>query len=122
MINTYIKQLINYGLTSGLIPPADEVFCTNRILEVLGLYEYDAPKSVPSAELEEILKGILDFAVSHGIIEDDITSRDLFDTRIMGLITPPPSVVIEKFNSLYKKSPKKATDFYRSVWITETCI
>ena len=112
MINTYIKQLINYGLTAGLIPPADEVFCTNRILEVLGLYEYDAPKSVPSAELEEILKGILDFAVSHGIIEDDITSRDLFDTRIMGLITPPPSVVIEKFNSLYKKSPKKATDFY----------
>ena len=112
MINTYIRQLVNYGLTAGLIPPEDEVFCTNRILEALGLYEYDEPQNVPSAELEEILNGILDFAVSNGIIEDDITSRALFDTRIMGLITPPPSVVIEKFNSLYKENPEKATEFY----------
>ena len=30
----------------------------------------------------------------------------------MGLITPRPSNVISKFNSLYEKSPKCATDFY----------
>ena len=112
MINVYIRQLINYGLETGIIPPEDEVFCINRIIESLGLYEYEEPQSVEPEELEKILEGILNFAVNSGIIEDNITSRDLFDTKIMGLITPPPSVVIEKFNRLYKESPQKATEFY----------
>jgi len=112
LINVYVRQLINYGLRTGLIPPEDEVFCINRIIEALGLYEYEEPQSVEPEELEKILEGILNFAVNSGIIEDNITSRDLFDTKIMGLITPPPSVVIEKFNRLYKESPKKATEFY----------
>ena len=112
MVNVYIRQLINYGLEKGLIPPEDEVFCTNRILEVLSLYDYEEPENVPTAELKEILKNLLDFAVNRGIIEDDITSRDLFDTKLMGVITPPPSVVIEKFNNHYKESPEKATEFY----------
>lgn len=55
---------------------------------------------------------ILDYAVSNGLCEDSVVYRDLFDTKIMGLITPRPSNVISKFNSLYEKSPKCATDFY----------
>ena len=55
---------------------------------------------------------ILDYAVSNGLCEDSVVYRDLFDTKIMGLITPRPSNVINKFNSLYEKSPKCATDFY----------
>ena len=55
---------------------------------------------------------ILDYAVSNGLCEDSVVYRDLFDTKIMGLITPRPSYVINKFNSLYEKSPKCATDFY----------
>ena len=55
---------------------------------------------------------ILDYAVSNGLCEDSVVYRDLFDTKIMGLITPRPSNVINKFNSLYEKLPKCATDFY----------
>ena len=55
---------------------------------------------------------ILDYAVSNGLCEDSVVYRDLFDTKIMGIITPRPSDVIGKFNFLYEKSPKYATDFY----------
>ena len=64
MINVYVRQLINYGLRTGLIPPEDEVFCINRIIEALGLYEYEEPQSVEPEELEKILEGILNFAVN----------------------------------------------------------
>lgn len=66
-----------------------------------------------SGELEQILAGMLDFAYADGLIESDsVVYRDLMDTKIMGCLTPPPSVVIDKFNCLYKESPQKATDFY----------
>lgn len=44
--------------------------------------------------------------------DDTITTKDLFDTKIMGLITPMPSQVREKFQRLYSESPKLATDYY----------
>ena len=38
--------------------------------------------------------------------------RDLFDTELMGRLTPRPAQVIEKFQTLYQEDPQKATDWY----------
>ena len=46
------------------------------------------------------------------IADNGIVSRDLFDTRVMGLLMPPPSVVIDKFNALKAENPEKATDYF----------
>ena len=65
------------------------------------------------APLEEILTDINDFAFENGLIPDNgVTQRDLFDAKIMGLLTPRPSEVIAKFRELYKEDPAKATDWY----------
>ena len=63
-------------------------------------------------ELESTLAEILDYACENGLLEDSIVYRDLFDTRIMGLLTPRPHEVIRTFQNLYAKSPKEATDAY----------
>ena len=113
MINTYIKSLINYGAECGLIPESDKIYTTNLILDALDMDEYTEPAGeVPAMELEYILAGILDYAVEKGIIGDGITEKDLFDTKIMGLLTPRPSEVIRNFDSLYGESPEKATDYF----------
>ena len=62
--------------------------------------------------LEELLKGLLDDAVERGICGGDITSRDLLDTKLMGILTPPPREVRKKFSALYEKSPEAATGWY----------
>ena len=113
-INKLIRQLVNYGLDKELIVKEDEMYTINRILEVLKLDEYIEPQEVPeSEELECILAGMLDFAYANSVMEaDSIVYRDLMDTKIMGCLVPAPSVVINKFNELYKESPQKATDFY----------
>ena len=112
MINTYIAALAAYGLKTGLITADDRIFAINSILAALGLDDYEEPENIPHMELEEILKGLLDFACSKNIIPDSIAYRDLFDTKLMACLTPRPSEVIAKFKADYAVSPVTATDNY----------
>lgn len=112
MINTYIAALAAYGLKTGLITADDRIFAINSILAALGLDDYEEPENIPDMELEEILKGLLDFACSKDIIADSIAYRDLFDTKLMACLTPRPSEVIAKFKADYAVSPVTATDNY----------
>ena len=112
MINNAIKELVEYGVKNSLITTEDRVYTVNRILEVLELDEYDEPKAVQNEELEDILKVFLEFAVEKGIIDDNITEKDLFDTKVMATLVPRPSEVIRTFWSEYEKSPETATDYY----------
>ena len=112
MINTYIAALAEYGLKAGLITADDRIFAVNSILAALGLDDYEEPENIPHMELEEILKGLLDFACSKNIIPDSIAYRDLFDTKLMACLTPRPSEVIAKFKADYAVSPVTATDNY----------
>lgn len=112
MIENSIKKLINYGLSNSLFEREDEIYVTNRILELLELDGIVCEENCVCTDLEETLGEILDYAVEKGIIEDTITHRDLFDTKIMGAMIARPSEVIKKFNNLYEASPKEATDYF----------
>ena len=63
-------------------------------------------------DLEEVLKGLLDEAVSRGIIEDSVVYRDLFDTKIMNCLMPRPAQVQKEFWDRYEKDPQEATDYF----------
>ena len=110
-VNVYITALINYGLNKGLFEPCDKAFMINGLLEVLRLDSFE-PAETRTMSLEEILQGLLEDAVARGVCADDITSRDLFDTKLMGVLTPPPREVRSKFAALYEKSPEEATEWY----------
>ena len=113
MIFNSIKKLVTYGLETGLITEEDRIFTTNELLELLNLDEYEEPEETyTDVDLESTLAEILDYACENGLLEDSIVYRDLFDTRIMGLLTPRPHEVIRAFQELYAKSPKEATDAY----------
>lgn len=109
-----INKLISYGLSCGLIEESDKIFATNRILEILHQDEYEyCGEDLECESLEETLKELLDFAVEKGLISDDITSRDLFDTKLMSALVPRPSEVIDTFYKIYDEiSPESATDYY----------
>ena len=111
-IETYIDSLVSYAMNTGLSEPEDHQVLVNRLLEALRLSDY-APSDEPQTEdLEEILAGILAFAVENGLCEDNITARDLFDTKIMSILTPMPREVIRTFREKYAQDPVAATDWY----------
>ncbi len=114
MIQDDIRQLVAYGKRTGLVPCEDEIYTTNRLLELFELDELEEPsKEQTEDELEDILGRMLDYAYEKGILkENGVVYRDLFDTKIMSMLMPRPSEVIKTFQTIYEESPRKATDFY----------
>ncbi len=107
-----IKSLIDFAVKERLIQNEDRIWAVNRVLEILQMDSTDTDAEVKNAELEEILKVILDYAVEKGLCEDSVVYKDLFDTKVMGVFTPRPSEVIKTFNEKYEESPESATDYY----------
>ena len=110
-----IGALTNYAISHGLAEEADRHYLVNALLEKLGLDDYETVGDVPFQGLDDILDTLVDYAAEQGLLKSEsITGRDLFDTALMGVVTPRPSEVIRTFRSLYGESPEKATDwFYR---------
>ena len=114
MISTAIQQLVNYGLDTGLILPDDEIYIRNQLLMTMQLDSFTEPEGdVCYADLESILKTLVDDAVARGVCDDSPTARDLFDTRLMGVLTPRPSIVRANFEERYETDgPQAATDWF----------
>ncbi len=112
MLDSKIKAVVNYAVASGLIDEADRVYCINGIISLFGKNDFDASCEAAEGSLPALLDSLCDDAVSMGLIDDGSVSRDLFDTRIMGILTPRPSEVIRAFRALYDENPEKATDWY----------
>lgn len=107
-----IKALTQYGIKEGLIEKEDEIYTVNQICAALSVDSFEDCEISADYALSNILKSILDWAVEHSLCEDSVVYRDLFDTKLMGLLTPKPSQVIKAFYENYDKSPKDATDYY----------
>ena len=100
-INRSIRQLVTYALEKNLISENERIYSINLLLDVLNLDEYVEPKEEYSdVDLESTLKEILDWAVSKKMIEDNVVSRDLFDTKVMNCFVMRPQSVIDTFDKL----------------------
>lgn len=112
-IGTLLTELIEYAKAKNLISEEDSAYSLSRLMEILSLSSLELETLDGIRELSEILSDICDYAFERGLIENNsVVYRDLFDTKIMGALTPPPSEVIRKFREDYEKSPGLATDKY----------
>ena len=100
-IHESVAALAAYAVEKNLVEQADRVWAVNSLCQALGLDSWEEPETVPAAPLEDILKDILDWAEARGLIDGGVTSRDLLDTKLMGILTPRPSEVMGEFDWLY---------------------
>ena len=114
MIDEAVSKLAAYALRTGLIAECEYTWAVNTILDALKLDSYTDPgKDWGEIDLAAVLDELLDDAYARGVLtENSVVYRDLFDTELMGRLTPRPAQVIEKFQALYRESPRAATDWY----------
>ena len=116
MVNEAIAKLADYAEHAGLIAAYERTWAINTILDVLKLDSYTEPEHTwdpAGLELAPVLEELLDDAHARGVLaENSVVYRDLFDTEIMGRLTPRPAQVIEMFQTLCARDPKAATDWY----------
>ena len=119
MLSENIYRLVQYGIDTGLTPECERNYTVNLLLDLFKEDVYVPPEEVPAmtsdgsaADLEKILRPLLDEAVQWGIISDSIAYRDLFDAKLMNCLMPRPAQVQKEFRERYKNSPKEATDYF----------
>ncbi len=114
MVNDAVSKLASYALQRGLIEESEYVWAINTILDALKLDGYTGPgQTYGDIELAPVLEELLDDAYARGVLtENSVVYRDLFDTELMGRLTPRPAQVIGRFQALYAQDPKAATDWY----------
>lgn len=111
-IQLEINKLLQYGLEKNLISELDYYYVANKLISLLEKNEFKKITIEKKVDLYQVLNNIIDYARSKNLIEEGITYRDLFDSKIMDCFIPRPSEVNNRFWSLYKISPKEATDYY----------
>lgn len=113
MVCADIQRLINYSVKCKLIEPEDEIVVRNQLMDALGVYDWIEPKVADEViSIDEILNNLVSYACENDVIEDTTANRDLFDTKLMGIVTPFPREVIRNFWKNYEQSPQLATDWY----------
>ena len=113
---TYLlSELALYAQKNGLMRKEDEVYTMNVWLTLMHAAELSDERAEEARTVEPILADICDLAAEMGVIDGESgTERELLDTALMGVLTPRPSEVIDRFYALYKEDPAAATsDFYR---------
>lgn len=114
MLSYYIEKLVSYGLSKGLIEEDEVFYSRNLLLDMMKEPEFDENdrEGEEDPSLVDILGYLCNEAVKRGLIEDSITFRDLFDTKLMNAITPRPHEVNRVFKEKYETSPEEATDYF----------
>lgn len=116
MICSAIQRLIDYAIKNDLITSDDELVARNMLMDALGVTEWQDEEITPAdAPIDDILAPLIDYACENGVIEDTNANRDLFDTKLMGILTPMPREIIRDFREQYADSPLSATDWYYDI-------
>lgn len=125
-INHELNNLISFALYHELITPEDKIWAANSLIGLLGLnnfeFEDETLNQNFSKSPDSILEKILDWACENNLAENTRDERDLLDTKLMGVFTPRPSDVIEKFRELEKISPVKATEYFYDLVVSSNYI
>ncbi len=127
-VQNAVTELTAYALCTKLIEKEDILYSVNSLLRVLALDAWEGTEEdvcgraatfkeeeLASGErLEQILGALTDDAAARGLLDgDSVVQRDLFDTKLMGELTPRPSDVIRRFRDIYEKEdPGRATQWY----------
>ena len=116
MVNEAICKLADYAVSTGLVWESERIWAINTILDVLKLDSYTEPERTWDPDhisLAPVLDELTDDAYARGVLtENSVVYRDLFDTELMGRLTPRPADVERWFRFHYNTSPKQATDWY----------
>ena len=109
-VQTKLNELVAYAIDNLNLKSEDEYYVLNQLLDLFHLQAAGAPISDYGDFQTDIVDPLVDYAVQSGMIQEE--QRILFETKMLGLVTPMPSAVVEEFDSVAStQGVKAATDW-----------
>ena len=107
-VHKHINNLIEYAKANLRLDTEDELFAKNAIMNLLDLHtdtmgeDESADISVRELEVPDtIVAPLVEYAIEKGITKEE--DKNLFETAILGTVTPMPSMVNRFFEEDYEK-------------------
>jgi len=121
-----IEKLLILAQEKNILDKMDLIGARNNLLDLLQVAQpCDGPVSLDDTDtIPAVLDRMVDYAGQQGQIDSSIFElRALFDTRIMGLLMPSPSVIASSFNRIREQSSiEAATDYFYNLSIDSNYI
>ena len=107
-INGYVTLLIDYAEKHLDLSSRDKVYATNRVMDILDIYDYSREEYGTIPELpDSILQGIFACLEENGVEFDRATLGE----KLMDAVMLKPSEYEERFAEKYAISPQTATNW-----------
>jgi UDPglucose--hexose-1-phosphate uridylyltransferase len=115
-IATALANLVVYAEKTFHANRFDLIYANNQLLSLFSLPEPgEADKTLPDFQ-SGIIEPIIEYAIEEGLCKPEESL--LFETRILGIVMPPPSQVISTFDAIAATDGiKKATDYLNELSI-----
>lgn len=110
-----INELIAYASDKLSLKEEDEFYTLNNLLDFFHFQAPGMPISKYGDFQTEIIDPIVDHFVEIGKVKEE--ERILFETKILGFITPTPSAIIEKFDNIAGNESVMAA----TTWLFNLC-
>lgn len=113
-IEAAIQQFVHAAIESEAISAIDKNYVTNRLLAIFDLNSIvELEDTNQSGDLLSAMDQLVEFAREKGMIDESHANQEIFEAKLMDLITPQPSVVNHIFwDKYHNESPEAATDYF----------
>ena len=120
-IAKHVANLVSYAEDKLGLNYYDAIYAHNRLLAELKLTEPAAADEILPDFQTGIIDKIVDYAVENGLA--DPKAKLLYETKIMGLVTPAPSVVMARFDAIVRNEGiEAATDYLNELSVNSNYI
>ena len=120
-ISNAVANLVEYAKDKLSLDFFDAVYAQNSLLALLKLTEPGTPDETLPDFQTGIVDVLVDYAVEQGIA--DPKAKLLFETKLLGYVTPAPSVVIRQFDAIAaNQGVEKATTYLNELSIANNYI
>lgn len=113
-----IENLIAYACERKLIDLYDCTWTANQLSFLFSFTpetDWNFTSHNNPVLFPEILHGLTCIAIKKNIIQNTVMQKEQFENRIMNILTPRPSEVIDQFQHFYKTAPSCSTDYFFSL-------
>ena len=106
--NDLVQELVLYARKNLYLLPEDEIYTVNLLLHRLDIPYPTENEITEVRDVTSIMDDILAYAIEKGLTTEK--DKTLFETELLGMVSPLPSVTRKMFYNDMKVSSKQATD------------
>lgn len=107
-----IQAFVDQAIEADLLDSLDSIYCRNRLMAILNLNDFKSETGKTNKSLLELMDELTAYAREQEIIDHSQYEQEMFEARVMDLLTPLPSKLNQEFWQLYNQSPLQATDYF----------